>query len=151
MAAGESWLESTTTAASQPPGRPPLSWNFHLDKSADRYYHGGDELYWLKEVPGVWHEQCLRIETSDNSNSRLRSNRPCLQSRDLGVACYAQVPDKSGGLNGSTQHYLDVYFEESKKLKPFASVDSNGNTTLSRVEYSRTVRFSRGSIVVSPD
>jgi hypothetical protein len=66
------------------------------------------------------------------------------------------VPHMSGlrdGLNGSTQHWLDVYFEESKKLKSFASVDSNGNTTLSRVlnEYSWTDRFSRGTIVVSPD
>ena len=23
------------------------------------YYHGGDALYWLKGVPGVWHEECL--------------------------------------------------------------------------------------------
>jgi hypothetical protein len=23
------------------------------------YYHGGDVLYHLKDVPGVWHEQCL--------------------------------------------------------------------------------------------
>jgi len=23
------------------------------------FYHGGDELYKLKGVPGVWHEQCL--------------------------------------------------------------------------------------------
>ncbi len=23
------------------------------------YYHGGDVLYTLKEVPGIWHEQCL--------------------------------------------------------------------------------------------
>ena len=23
------------------------------------YYHGGDELYWLNEVPGTWHEVCL--------------------------------------------------------------------------------------------
>jgi hypothetical protein len=23
------------------------------------YYHGGDVLYWLEGVPGVWHEQCL--------------------------------------------------------------------------------------------
>ena len=23
------------------------------------YYHGGDELYWLEGVPGVWHERCL--------------------------------------------------------------------------------------------
>jgi hypothetical protein len=59
----------------------------------------------------------------------------------------------SGCLNGSTQHSLVVYFEERQKLKSFASVDSNGNTTLTRVliEYSRTDRFSRGSIVVSSD
>jgi hypothetical protein len=24
------------------------------------FYHGGDELYELKDVPGLWHEQCLR-------------------------------------------------------------------------------------------
>ncbi|MBF6570932.1 MAG: hypothetical protein IVW54_18870 [Candidatus Binataceae bacterium] len=23
------------------------------------FYHGGDELYKLKGVPGIWHEQCL--------------------------------------------------------------------------------------------
>jgi hypothetical protein len=23
------------------------------------FYHGGDELYELKDVPGLWHEQCL--------------------------------------------------------------------------------------------
>jgi ribonuclease inhibitor len=24
------------------------------------FYHGGDELYELREVPGIWHEACLR-------------------------------------------------------------------------------------------
>jgi hypothetical protein len=23
------------------------------------YYHGGDELYWLEEIPGTWHEENL--------------------------------------------------------------------------------------------
>jgi hypothetical protein len=23
------------------------------------FYHGGDELYKLRDIPGVWHEQCL--------------------------------------------------------------------------------------------
>jgi hypothetical protein len=32
------------------------------------YYHGGDELYWLKGVPGVWHEQCLSLEAPEISN-----------------------------------------------------------------------------------
>lgn len=25
------------------------------------FYHGGDVLYVLQDVPGVWHEQCLRV------------------------------------------------------------------------------------------
>lgn len=25
------------------------------------FYHGGDELYELEDVPGVWHEQCLDV------------------------------------------------------------------------------------------
>lgn len=24
------------------------------------FYHGGDELYTLREIPGSWHEACLR-------------------------------------------------------------------------------------------
>jgi hypothetical protein len=24
------------------------------------FYHGGDELYKLQGIPGIWHEQCLR-------------------------------------------------------------------------------------------
>jgi hypothetical protein len=23
-------------------------------------YHGGDQLYTLDKIPGIWHEQCLR-------------------------------------------------------------------------------------------
>ncbi|HTV47809.1 MAG TPA: hypothetical protein VMG59_05145 [Phycisphaerae bacterium] len=23
------------------------------------YYHGGDELYWLDGILGIWHEKCL--------------------------------------------------------------------------------------------
>lgn len=23
------------------------------------FYHGGDVLYTLKDIPGIWHEQCL--------------------------------------------------------------------------------------------
>ena len=26
------------------------------------YYHGGDELYSLENIPGVWHECCLQSE-----------------------------------------------------------------------------------------
>ncbi|HXJ15725.1 MAG TPA: hypothetical protein VNM68_00845 [Candidatus Polarisedimenticolia bacterium] len=24
------------------------------------FFHGGDEIYTLEEIPGVWHEECLR-------------------------------------------------------------------------------------------
>ena len=50
------------------------SWKFHhplADEQlafADRsaivasvgYYHGGDVLYRLRDVPGIWHEGCLK-------------------------------------------------------------------------------------------
>jgi hypothetical protein len=35
-----------------------------------------------------------------------------------------QAPDQRG-LNGSKQHSLGVYWEQSQRLKSFASVDSN--------------------------
>jgi hypothetical protein len=33
-------------------------------------------------------------------------------------------PDKRGGLDGSTQHLLEVFLEESTRLISFAGVDS---------------------------
>jgi len=27
------------------------------------FYHGGDELYKLKDIPGIWHKQCLEAYT----------------------------------------------------------------------------------------
>ena len=50
-------------------------WKFHnplqpeqldfADKTAKvkevGYYHGGDELYDLEGIPGIWHECCLRL------------------------------------------------------------------------------------------
>jgi hypothetical protein len=41
------------------------------DKIADvksvGFYHGGDELYELDGVPGMWHEACLRAVESTES------------------------------------------------------------------------------------
>src|SRR6266850_2204306 len=55
------------------------------------------------------------------------------------------VSDNPGGLNGSTQHQLEVYLQKSQQLKSFASVDSNGTLPcLVLIEYSRADRFSRG-------
>jgi hypothetical protein len=35
----------------------------YADRSAEvasvGFYHGGDELYKLKGIPGIWHRQCL--------------------------------------------------------------------------------------------
>lgn len=28
-----------------------------------RFYHGGDELYVLEGIPGIWHEVCLERES----------------------------------------------------------------------------------------
>ena len=30
-----------------------------VEVQAVSFYHGGDVLYELKDVPGVWHEECL--------------------------------------------------------------------------------------------
>jgi hypothetical protein len=49
------------------------SWKFHHPLTVEQlrfadhsatvasigYYHGGDVLYTLKDVPGIWHEECL--------------------------------------------------------------------------------------------
>jgi hypothetical protein len=31
------------------------------------FYHGGDELYKLNHLPGVWHEQCLEEILKESS------------------------------------------------------------------------------------
>jgi len=31
------------------------------------FYHGGDVLYELRGVPGIWHEQCLEPATGEKS------------------------------------------------------------------------------------
>jgi hypothetical protein len=49
------------------------TWNLHNKLEPDQlnyadqvaevesvgFYHGGDELYRLRGIPGIWHEQCL--------------------------------------------------------------------------------------------
>ena len=47
-------------------------------------------------------------------------------------ACFPIGVENRGGLNGSMQHYLEVCLQWSLKLESFASVDSNGKTTLVR-------------------
>src|ERR1700681_3166679 len=42
------------------------------------------------------------------------------------------MDDIGGGLNGSTQHQLEVHLRQPRTLKSFASVKSNKDTTLYR-------------------
>jgi hypothetical protein len=38
-----------------------LNYADHMSRVKDvSYYHGGDVLYELDDIPGIWHEQCLR-------------------------------------------------------------------------------------------
>ena len=54
-----------------------------------------------------------------------------------------------GGLNGSTQHFLEVYSQESENLKFLVGVDlSAAPLCPDPTGYSRTGRFSSGNIVV---
>jgi hypothetical protein len=62
------------------------------------------------------------------------------------------VPDKRAGLNGSTQHWLEVYLQESRELNLFASFESNGTLPrLGPIEHGPKDRFFVRSIVESTD
>ena len=55
-----------------------LNWKYHNPLTDDQmryageftvvrdvgFYHGGDPLYQLDGIPGVWHEQCLRLRAA---------------------------------------------------------------------------------------
>ena len=59
------------------------------------------------------------------------------------------TPDKRGGLNGSTQHFLEVYSQESENLKFVVGVDLSAALLCSDpTGNSRLGRCSSGSIVV---
>src|SRR6202167_3835494 len=70
---------------------------------------------------------------------------------DTGALCTCPtlVPDKSGGLNGSTQHFLAVYSQESENLKFVVGVDLSAALLCSDpTGNSRLGLRSSGSIVV---
>src|ERR1700693_1450056 len=59
------------------------------------------------------------------------------------------LSDYPGDLNGSTQHFLEVYSQESENLKFVVGVDLSAAPLCSDpTGNSRTGRFSSGSIVV---
>jgi hypothetical protein len=41
------------------------------------FYHGGDELYTLQGIPGIWHEICLdRVDAGQHPKESAMDNRP---------------------------------------------------------------------------
>jgi hypothetical protein len=36
------------------------------------FYHGGDVLYTIDGMPGIWHEQCLELASDHMPNQHLR-------------------------------------------------------------------------------
>jgi hypothetical protein len=62
------------------------------------------------------------------------------------------MSDNAGGLNGSTQHLLEAHAQGLQQLRIVRRRDSSGTVPcLGLIEYSRTDRFSGGSIVGSTD
>jgi hypothetical protein len=39
------------------------------------FYHGGDVLYNLKDVPRIWHERCLRAASPTSADTRVSESR----------------------------------------------------------------------------
>jgi len=64
---------------------------------------------------------------NDSTKGRIHWRRPTAIVR-FSLATLRQTihSDKTGGLNASMQHLLEVFLEESTKLISFASLDSNG-------------------------
>jgi hypothetical protein len=58
------------------------------------------------------------------------------------------VPCKRCGVNGSVQHLLEVYSQESENLESFAGVDLDAVLPCpGRIEHSWTGPFSRGEVL----
>lgn len=92
------------------------SWRFHHPLSIEQmqfanreapvsevgFYHGGDPLYGLEGVPGLWHECCIVDPTLDDSppanevfwiKQENRNGRDAVVVRDTsGAACHEHEP-----------------------------------------------------------
>jgi hypothetical protein len=56
------------------------------------FYHGGDVLYELSEIPGTWHERCLRGAGTRTSKGRSQINPSCKGTPEL-AGCDANVKE----------------------------------------------------------
>jgi len=49
-----------------------LQYSGHVTRvSRVTFYHGGDELYDLVGIPGIWHEECLSLEEEEGNSRKL--------------------------------------------------------------------------------
>jgi hypothetical protein len=70
----------------------------------------------------------------------------------VGASLFHGAPSSPGGLNGATEHQLEVCLQESQELKSVASVYSDRTRPwLALIEYSQIGQFSSGSIVGSTE
>src|SRR6266446_8016606 len=89
----------------------------------------------LVERPGIYHYHCVpRMGNWVLITGPITANGP--------------VPGKRGGFNGSTQHWLEVYLQESENLRFFSGVDLGAALLCpDPTGHRRTGLFSSGSIV----
>src|SRR5258706_8567790 len=81
-----------------------------------------------------------------NRFSTAFTSHPCRGWESINIT---RSSAKRGGLNGWTQHLLAVYSPESENLRSFSGVDLSATLLCpDGTGYSRTGRFSSGSIVV---
>src|SRR5260370_25365877 len=87
------------------------------------------------------------LRSSSNQQST-RGKEPTLLCNQMELA-QKHLSGFGGGLNGSTQHLLEVYSQGSENLRFFSGVDlSAAPLCPDPTECSRTGLFSSGSIVV---
>src|SRR4029077_15464376 len=93
----------------------------------------------------------FRVARDSGETQACSSGRsiPRPTARNVQFQCCRQCPGKRGGLNGSTQHFLAVYSQESENLKFVVGVDLSAVLLCSDpTGNSRLGLCSSGSIVV---
>lgn len=110
------------------------------------FYHGGDELYQLKEVPGLWHEACLApggAKPKDQGRRLQRAIREgLLQDWDpIGVRGIPEAHDEYYGYIGRIYELLNLgaSLEEIFKFLWWLETEHMGL----RGDRSATERFAR--------
>jgi hypothetical protein len=64
------------------------------------FYHGGDVLYEFKEIPGIWHEACLRPANAAGPSDQVDERTPGLRLAIL-IAAFCSVASAVYVLTGA--------------------------------------------------